>query len=126
MKSVKSFLYTMLVAIFITAFFSSFFTCTSLVFNPTIDKDSKNEVLTIYFNSANSIPFSSAGSENLHESNFFQVSSNNLKSSFLFNILSHTQLCHNKFIVSNYFFLDIEAQRKIGGYYLLDLCKLLI
>jgi len=125
-KTVKTYIYTTLIAVFIAAFFSSFLTSTSQIVSSTVEAETDKEVLEIYYNCAGSIPFSTAGHENFRETNTFQIKTNDSKANFLLRIQSHTQLCLSKFDNSNLFFFESIARKKCNGYYLFNLCKLLI
>lgn len=126
MKTVKTFLYTMLIAVFITAFLSSFLTSASQIVSSTVETDTEIEVLKIYYNKANNAPFSNTGHENFRETNTFQANTKDFKTNFLLRIQSHTQLCLKKYDISKFFFFESVARKKSEGYYLFDLCKLLI
>ena len=126
MKTVKTYIYTTLIAIFLVAFFNSFLTSTSHIVSSTVETESDKEALEIYYNCASNIPYSTAGSENFREINTFQVKTNDSKANFLLRIQSHTHLCLNKYDNSKLFFVVSVARKKCNGYYLFNLCKLLI
>jgi len=125
-KTFKVFIFITLIAVFISAFLSSFFTNASQIVSSTLETQTHKEVLEIFYNSASSVPFSSAGHQNFRETNSFQIKSNDFKTNFLLRIQSHTQLYHSIFDNSNLFFVESIARKKCNGYYLFNLCKLLI
>jgi len=125
-RVVKLYISTFLTVVFITAVFSSFLTNAYRIVGATTQTETKVKVLETYYNIASNVPFSNSGRENFQESNTFELKTNDFKTNFLLRILSHTQLCFNKFDNSNFFFLESIAQKKFDGYYLFNLCKLLI
>lgn len=116
----------MLIAVILSAFFSSFLTSASQIVSPTVEADAVDDVLKIYYNNPSNVPFSSAGHENFREINTFQVKTNDYKSLFLLRIQFHTQLSLKKYDSSELFFFESIARKKFNGYYLFNLCKLLI
>jgi len=125
-KVVRLYIYILLTAVLFTAFFSSFLTSASRIVGSTIATDTRIEALEIYYNSPDNVPFSNTGHENFRETNNCEFKTNDFKTNFLLRIQSHTQLCINKFDNSNFFFFESVAKKKFNGYYLFNLCKLLI
>lgn len=126
MKTIKTYIYSLLFSVLVAAFFSSFLTSSSNIVSNSDDSEMRNEALEIYYDCASSIPFSTDGHESSREVNTFQIKSNDSKTNFLLSIQSYTQLCLNKFENSEHFFVGSLARKKTDGYYLFNLCKLRI
>lgn len=126
MRTIKLNRYKMLIAVIFTAFICSFLTSATRIVRSIDETVAVNDVLTIYYDTPSNIPFSSAGYENSLESNSFQVNTFVFKPFFLYRIQFHTQLFLSMYDNSNAFFFQGLARKKLEGYYLFNLCKLLI
>lgn len=79
-----------------------------------------------FFDKAGAAPFSEGYEQPFDSTVCSFVPIHHFKDTFLFRCLFHTQLSLEKFDYSRIFFLENIAQKKLEGYFLFDLHKLLI
>lgn len=129
MKICKRYISLMLlVGVFISILLSTFLTIDSTKTDRSQkDLSSTNIVQERFFCEAKNLPFSDLCYEQSHNFNGFSLQNiHDFKDYFLLRILFHSQLTQKKLDNSTIAFLKNIAQKKLEGYYLYNLRKLLV